>query len=261
MPSHDVIFEVSEGIAVLTFNRPREMNALNSAIVDGIESALDELDSSINIKVLVITGKGRAFCAGADLKEVLAGADLEQGGPDFLDRLCAALDRLRALPVPVIAALNGITMAGGLETAMCADIVVASESARIGDAHANYGVYPGAGGAAILPRLVPLNIAKYLLFTGKSLSASEMMGYGFVNEVVEDVHLMGRTLELAAEVATKSPIALSRMKRVANLAGDTTRELALEAEQVELRRHMRSYDMKEGLIAFSEKRKPEFKGY
>jgi len=106
------------------------------------------------------------------------GADpLPPGDPDFYDRTWEVFGRLRNFPKPVIASLNGYTMAGGLEIAMCCDLVVASDKAKIGDAHANFGVYPGAGGAAILPRIIPLNIAKYLLFTGKTLSAQEMKHY------------------------------------------------------------------------------------
>ena len=143
---------------------------------------------------------------------------------------------------------------------MCADIVIADEDAKIGDVHANFGVYPGAGGASILPRLVPLNIAKYLLLTGKTLSAIEMKGYGFVNEVVSADQLIDATQKLAEGIAQKSPIALQRMKIVANATQGESRDVALQHEQVMLRRHMRSYDMAEGLQAFAEKRQPDFKG-
>ena len=167
---------------------------------------------------------------------------------------------LRDFPKPVIAALNGITMAGGLELAMCCDIVLASQQAKIGDAHANFGVYPGAGGAAVLPRLIPQNVAKYLLFTGKTLSADEMKTYGLVNEVVPADELDEAVAELAKLIASKSPIALRRMKEVANGSLDKSRDAALEHEQVLFRKHQRSHDMAEGLRAFSEKRSPEFKG-
>ena len=170
------------------------------------------------------------------------------------------MNPLRDLPKPVIAAVNGITMAGGLELAMCCDIVLASEQAKIGDAHANFGVYPGAGGAAVLPRLIPQNVAKYLLFTGKTLSADEMKTYGLVNEVVPADDLENAVTELAALIASKSPVALRRMKEVANASLDKSRDAALEHEQVLFRKHQRSYDMAEGLRAFSEKRTPEFKG-
>ena len=169
-----VLLETIDSVTRLTLNRPKAMNSLNLAIVNELERHLVALAADDTVRVVVLTGAGPAFCAGADLKEVLASQNLPAGEADFLDRGEALYSRLRNFPKPVIAALNGITMAGGLELAMCADIVVAAESATIGDAHANFGVYPGAGGAAVLPRLIPLNMAMYLLFTGKTLSAADL---------------------------------------------------------------------------------------
>ncbi len=169
-------------------------------------------------------------------------------------------DQLRNFPKPVIAALNGVTMAGGLELAMCADIIVAADSATIGDAHANFGVYPGAGGAAVLPRLIPLNQAMYLLLTGKSLSAAEMQAAGLVAEVHPAEQLADATLKLAKQIARHSPIVLQRIKQVARASADKSRDDALLHEQVMLRQHLRSYDLSEGLRAFSEKRAPQFQG-
>jgi len=183
-----------------------------------------------DIRCLVISGSGRAFCAGADLKSTTGADPLPPGEPDFYDRVWDIYGRLRNFPKPVIAALNGFTLAGGLEMAMCCDIVIASETAKIGDAHANFGVYPGAGGAAILPRIVPRNVAKYLLFT------------------------------LADHITAKSPIALRRMKAVASQTQGQTAEDALRHEQLIFRQHLRSADMVEGLSAFEEKRTPKFQG-
>jgi enoyl-CoA hydratase/carnithine racemase len=258
--SDELLLNIDGPIAWLTLNRPRAMNALNLAVLGQLRQHLPELAGDESVRVLVLTGNGPAFCAGADLKEVLAGAELPPGEPDFLDCASEVLDMLREFPKPVIAALNGVTMAGGLELAMCADIVLAAESAQIGDAHANYGVYPGAGGAAVLPRLVPLNVAMYLLFTGKTLSAAEMKQYGFVNEVHSDEELLGAAGELAQLLATKSPAALRRMKAVARLSADKSRADALLHEKVMMREHQRSWDMQEGLRAFAEKRAPEFRG-
>jgi enoyl-CoA hydratase/carnithine racemase len=236
------------------------INALNLAITARFERLLPELAANEDTRVLVLTGSAPAFCAGADLKEVLASGELPPGEPDFLDRAAAFCNTLREFPKPVIAALNGVTMAGGLELALCADIVLAAESARIGDAHANYGVYPGAGGAAVLPRVVPLNVAMYLLFTGKTLSATELKHYGFVNEVHGDAELAAATDRLARLLAGKSPAALRRMKAVARHSADKTRAEALLHEQVMLREHLRSWDLQEGLRAFAEKCAPQFRG-
>lgn len=258
--SDELLLNIDGPIARLILNRPKAMNALNLVILAQLQQRLAELADDESVRVLVLTGNGPAFCAGADLKEVLAGAELPPGEQDFLDRASDIFNTLREFPKPVIAALNGVTMAGGLELAMCADIVLAAQSARIGDAHANFGVYPGAGGAAVLPRLVPLNVAMYLLFTGKTLSATEMKQYGFVNEVYPDQELAAAIDELAQLIAAKSPAALRRMKAVARHAADKPRADALLHEQVMLRQHQRSWDMQEGLRAFSEKRTPEFRG-
>jgi enoyl-CoA hydratase/carnithine racemase len=260
MTDEVLLFETVGAVARLTLNRPKAMNSLNLALICALEQRLAEIAARDDLRVVVLTGAGGAFCAGADLKEILAGAALDPGEEDFLDRANLVFGQLRDLPKPVIAALNGVTMAGGLELAMCADIVVAAESATIGDAHANFGVYPGAGGAAILPRLIPLNMAMYLLFTGKSLSAAEMKTLGFVAEVHPDADLAVAALTLACSIAGKSPVALARMKTVARTSADKSHTDALLHEQVMLRQHLRSADLQEGLRAFAEKRPPQFQG-
>jgi enoyl-CoA hydratase/carnithine racemase len=253
-------FEAIGSVARLTLNRPKAMNSLNLAMLTALDSALTEVSNNDELRVLLITGAGPAFCAGADLKEVLTGQSLAAGEADFLDRANVVYSRLRNFAKPVIAALNGVTMAGGLELAMCADLIVAAESATIADAHANFGVYPGAGGAAVLPRLIPLNMAMYLLFTGKSLSAAEMKACGLVCEVHPDAELGEAALKLAEHIARKSPSALRRMKAVARSSADKSRDDALLHEQVMLREHLRSFDLQEGLQAFAEKRAPQFHG-
>jgi len=260
MTEDALLYEATGAVARLTLNRPKAMNAMNIALLTELDRRLAQIAADDNIRVLVVTGAGPAFCAGADLKEVLASQKAEVGEADFLDRADATLARLRNFPKPVIAALNGVTMAGGLEIAMCADIVIAAESAAIGDAHANFGVYPGAGGAAVLPRLIPQNIAMYLLLTGKTLSAAEMKAYGFVSEVHPDTELSDAAMKLAGQIAGKSPVVLRRMKEVARTSADKSRDDALLHEQVMLRRHLRSFDLQEGLQAFAEKRAPRFQG-
>lgn len=255
-----LLMDIQAPVARLTLNRPKAMNALNLATLAELERRLDEIAGNDAIRAVILTGNGPAFCAGADLKEVLAGADLAPGEADFLDRANSVFGRLRQFPKPVIAALNGVTMAGGLELAMCADIVIAAEGASIADAHANFGVFPGAGGASILPRLIPLNMAMYLLFTGKSLSAAEMKACGLVCEVHPDAELADAALALARHIARKSPVALRRMKEVARSSADKSAADALLHEQVMLRQHMRSADFHEGLRAFGEKRAPQFPG-
>jgi len=260
MHYESLLFEKRQSICWVWLNRPNQMNSLSFQMLDELERALQQVEQDDEIRVLVLSAKGRAFCAGADLKDVLAGMKGDATGKDFLDRCDDVFGLLRRFPKPVIAALNGITMAGGLEIAMCCDLLLAAESAMIGDAHSNFGLFPGAGGAAILPRKIGLNRAKYLLFTGDSLSAREMMEFGLVDQVFVDADLEANTQHLAERLAEKSPLVLRRMKEVANAALDQSENSALRHEMLHLRQHLRSYDCQEGLKAFSEKRKPQFKG-
>lgn len=261
MADEVVQFDVIGPVARLTLNRPQAMNAINLALLAALDRALGDIAARDDLRAVVITGAGPAFCVGADLKEVLAGQNLPAGELDFLDRAAAVFNALRALSKPTIAALNGMTMAGGLELAMACDLIIAAESAQLADAHANYGVYPGGGGAAVLPRRIPLNMAMYLLYTGKALTAAEMKAHGLVCEVHPDDKLVDAALALAAKIAEKSPVALRKMKEVARASADKTEHDALLHEQVMLREHLRSADMQEGLRAFAEKRKPKFAGH
>lgn len=252
------VIKTSGAVGWLRLNRPGAMNSLNRATLERLRAQLAAWEGDDAVRVVVITGTGKAFCAGADLKEVMAPAS--PGESDFLDVAVKFFDVLRGFPKPVIAAINGLAMAGGTEIVLACDIVLAAESARLGDAHSNFGVFPGAGGAAILPRKVPANVAKYLLLTGDTLSAHELKVYGLVNEVVADDQLDARAQALAEVLAEKSPLVLARMKRVADEAAGKSLADALRHELLELRNHLRSADLREGLNAFAEKRKPVFTG-
>lgn len=252
-------YEVRGGTAWVTLSRPEAMNALNRETLDALLRAVEAARGDPAVRVLVLTGEGRAFCAGADLK-ALSAQDVPPGGEDFIDHAVRAFSALRAFPKPAIAAVNGLAMAGGLELVMCCDLAVAADTAKVGDAHANFGVFPGAGGAAVLPRRLPLAVAKYLLFTGDTLSAAELERHGLVNEVVPAAELQARVQALADRIAAKSPLGLARMKRVADRSVGGSLEDALRHELLEFRAHERSQDMREGLAAFAEKRTPKFEG-
>ena len=243
----------------LTMNRPQAMNSLSFDLVDALLEQFKKISNDNSIRVVVLTGTGKAFSAGADLKTMTT--EYAPGEPDILDRVVEILTVVRNFPKPVIAAVNGLALAGGMELMMCCDLIYAAQSAKIGDAHCNYGIVPGGGGAAIMPRLLPLPIAKYLLFTGEFLPAEKLQQYGLVNDVVADDQLFDAVSTVANLISQKSPIGLSRAKRVANEALDKSAEDALRDERLAARDQFRSYDYKEGISAFLEKRKPVFKGY
>ena len=243
----------------IILDRPDALNSLDRESVIQFTDRLVAWREDAAVRVVVVAANGRAFCAGADLKE--AGGAVGPGEKTLLDRIIILFDMLRAYPKPVIAAVNGLAYAGGLETVMCCDIVIATEKAKFADAHSNFGVFPGGGGAAILPRKVPPGVARYMLFTGDPISAADARTYGLVNEIVADEELRPRAQALAERLAKKSPGVFAGMKRVAIEAADKSAADALRHELLEAHNHGRSYDMAEGLKAFAEKREPQFKGY
>lgn len=257
-----IIVEKRNETAWIYLNRPQEMNAISKRLVEELQHALQHVEEDSSIRVIVLSGVGKAFCAGADLKQLLGDLEKEPDGEKrMLDIAGDLYGTLNNLTKPLIAALNGITLAGGLEVAMTADIIVASEKAKIGDAHANFGVLPGAGGAVRLPRIIGTNRAKYLLFTGDFISAQEMKEFGLVNEVVEADELEQYVQQLANKIATKSPLVLKEIKRLVTDGLEQPLEIALRQELLALKNHTRTYDFYEGLSAFAEKRSPNFKGY
>jgi len=244
----------------ITLQRTKQLNSLSMALLNEMKIAVSAAMDDDGVRVIAITGSGRAFCAGADLKEV-ANADPTPGEKDMLECVDGVFDLLRHGPKPVIAVVNGITLAGGLELVMACDLVFAAQSAQMGDAHSNFGVFPGAGGAAVLPKRIGLNRAKYLLFSGENISAQEMMDFGLVNKVVPDADLRQTVQDFTDKLSDKSPAVLRRMKSVANRSMDIDQKSALSEELLNLREHLRSWDLHEGLTAFVEKRKPKFRGY
>lgn len=261
MPYTTIICERRGQVAWITLNRPAAMNAISSAMVEELINAIERIEADADLYTVVITGAGsRAFCGGADLKEVRAWLEgpVASDKPDFLSRLTSFFDLLRAVPKPVIAAVNGIAVAGGLELVMACDLVLAADTAQLGDAHSNFGLFPGAGGAAVLPRRIGINRAKYLLFTGQTVSAHEMMAFGIVNQVVSISDLAPTAQELGERLAAKSPRVLKRMKEVVNRTLNQTETAGLHDEMLALRQHLRSTDVREGLAAFAEKRDPHF---
>lgn len=260
MSDQSVVVETRAGAIWVTLNRPAALNAITPDVIAGINAALDLADDP-SIMAVVLMGTGRAFCSGADLKFVNSTSQSEEGATaQFLDSLLAMMARLEACPRPVIAAVNGLALAGGLELVLCCDLVIAAKSAKLGDAHGNFGLIPGGGGSVRLPRKIGPTRAKYLMFTGEFLPAEELIACGLVNEVVDDADLTAVTERLVAKLASKSSLVLRRMKALVDDGLEQPQDVALRLELLACELHTHSHDMKEGLSAFQEKRKPVFLG-
>ncbi len=247
-------------VAWITLDRPQSMNAIDRNLAAQLGTAVEEAAADPRVRVLVITGSGRAFSAGADLK-ALAPPDGELGAEaivTFVARAAAVIEAVATVPKPVIAAVNGLALAGGLELALACDLIIASDQAQLGDAHANYGLLPGAGGSIRLARRVGVPAAKRLMFSGDILAATDLVAWGLVDEVVPADRLLARVGALAATLAAKSPAGLAAMKRLADLALDLSLTDGLEAERRELAPHVHSPDLAEGLAAFRSRRPPVF---
>ncbi|MBA55042.1 MAG: enoyl-CoA hydratase [Pseudomonadales bacterium] len=254
-----LLSRLQDNILWLTMNQALNLNSLGFDLVAALRTAFNAAAKNDEIRVVVLTGEGRGFCAGADLKTMTR--EYAPGEPDVLDCIVELFDELRRFPKPLIAAVNGIAAAGGTELMLCCDLIYAARSAKVGDAHCNYGIVPGGGGAAILPRILPAPIAKYLLFTGELMPAETLAHYGLFNAVVDDDQLLDQVGAVASIIASKSPIGLRRTKQVANEALDKTTADAILHERLMSRDQFRSRDYQEGLQAFLEKRKPDFHGY
>lgn len=250
----------------LRLNRPEVFNGIDQDILDGLAEGLDEAAADPAVRVVVLAAAGKAFCAGADLRYArsLADAPAPPGAPSasnaFLHRVRGVLDRIEAFPKAVIGAANGIAVGGGLELLLVCDLVIASRTAKIGDGHAVYGQIPGGGATVRLVRRLGLSTAKHLMFTGDLHPAERYLGTDLVVDVVDPEELLPAVDRLAAQIASRSPVGLAAMKRLANDAHDTPQPVAVLRELEASALHERSADWREGITAFTEKRTPEFPG-
>jgi enoyl-CoA hydratase/carnithine racemase len=262
--SDDVLTECRGPALWLRLNRPKALNGLAPALLDGIEAGLDIAEADPDVHAVVLAAEGRVFSAGADLKYIQGlFCDPENAAERqaaFLRRVGRTLDRIEAFGKPVIAAVHGLALAGGLELVLCADIVVAARSSGFGDAHANYGLIPGGGGSLRLPRRVGPSLAKLMMFTGEPVPAAELAHTDLVTRLVDDDQLVAEVDRITASIAAKSPLGLARMKQLANDGVESPAPAALRREIEVSVLHMHSADFREGLDAFNTKRTPKFTG-
>lgn len=259
MAFENIILEVDAPIATIFFNRPKALNALNNALFDDLDQALDQVAANEDIKVLILTGSGdKAFVAGADIVELSKMNPLQ--GKTFSRKGQKVFSKIEALPIPAIAAVNGFALGGGLEAAMGCDFIYASEKAVFGLPEINLGLIPGFGGTQRLGRLVGANRAKEMVFTGKNITAAEAFEYGIVNKICEPDKLMDDVRKTATLIASKGKVALRSAKEVICNGMNVDLETGCRIENDVFGLNMASDDAREGTAAFLEKRKPEFKG-
>ncbi|BDG36395.1 enoyl-CoA hydratase/isomerase family protein [Saccharococcus caldoxylosilyticus] len=247
---------VEDEIAVVELYRPDVLNALNRQMVTEIVSALEAYDRNDGVRVIVLTGSGRAFAAGADIDE-MAGDD-----PIKLELLnqFAEWDRLALIKKPMVAAVNGFALGGGFELALSCDLIVAAETAEFGFPEVNIGVMPGAGGTQRLTKLIGKTKALEWLWTGERMSAKEAHALGIVNCVVAPELLLEETMRLARKLAAKPPLSLRLIKEAVNKAVDYPLYEGMQFERKNFYLLFATEDQKEGMAAFIEKREPRFQG-
>jgi enoyl-CoA hydratase len=249
-----VLTDVSDGVAVITINRPEARNAVNGEVARGIAEAVDEADASKDVKVLILTGAGGTFSAGMDLKGFLSG-----DSPAFGDRGFGGI--VQRPPVkPVIAAVEGYALAGGFELVLACDLVVASEEARFGLPEVRRSLVAGAGGLLRLPNRIPYHVAMEIALTGEHFPASRLQQVGLVNQLVPAGQALDAAMKLAGRVALGGPLALAATKRVIIESADWPSAEAFRRQGEIIAPVFMSADAREGAMAFAEKRPPVWKG-
>ena len=260
MSFENIIYGKEKGIARITVNRPEKRNALNQAVRLELQQALRDIEEDDSIRVAIVTGAGdKAFIGGADITELkeMTPIACEARASTLGQQLYTDIENLR---VPVIAMINGFCLGGGCEIAMCCDIRVASENARLGQPEINIGIFPGGGGTQRLPRLVGWGKAKELLYTGRIIDAAEAERIGLVDKVVPPDELESTVTELAETIASKSPVIIRLLKKAITRGMYSNLPDGLAYDKSTFSLCFATEDHYEGITAFLEKRQPEFKG-
>jgi enoyl-CoA hydratase len=244
------------GIALIQLNRPKELNALNRQLMEEVRDSLQQLDKNELVRVIIITGNEQAFAAGADIKQM---ADKSAIDMLLIDQF-STWDQIRKTKKPIIAAVSGFALGGGCEFAMTCDMIIASETAKFGQPEIKIGTMPGAGGTQRLTKAIGKAKAMELILTGRFISAEEALSYGLINKVVPVEMYLQEAVSLAKEIAQMSPIAVQLAKESINRCFETNLDEGLMFERKNFYMTFASQDQKEGMQAFIEKRKPEYKG-
>ncbi len=254
-----VLLEVDNGIGIITVNRPEQLNPLNVDVLNCLSEVIDECGSSDEIKVVIITGAGdKSFVAGADIAEM---RDMNVAGARAFSELGQSVfSKLERLPKPVIAAVNGYALGGGTELAVSCDIIIASEKARFGQPEVNLCVFPGFGGTQRLPRLLGKARAKEIIFTGEQFDATRALAIGLINRIVPPDRLMEEAKDLARIMMSKGLIAISLAKQAIESGFEVDLTNGMVIERNCFAQCFDTQDQKEGMIAFLEKREPQFRG-
>lgn len=250
-----VLREQRGAVLQIALNRPEQMNALNSALVTALADAVTDARRDDSVAVIHLTGTGRGFCAGADLIEASTATRSADGFRRWVGQWHRTFATFEACPKPVIALLNGLTLAGGLELALACDYMVAARSAKLGDLHANFGLVPGGGGSQRLPDAVGSRFARWLMFTGEMLTAHRALEIGLVQQVIDDDIFAEACWNTGEKMAARSRPGLAFMKRMSR---PVLREQALALEIEAAANLVVAEDAREGLSAFAAKRPPRF---
>ncbi|SHI41366.1 short-chain-enoyl-CoA hydratase [Lutispora thermophila] len=244
-------------VGILTINRPEALNALNRSVLQELDAALDELANDKDVYVIVLTGEGKAFVAGADIAEMKDMTPEE--AKEFAETGSRVFRKLETIDKPVIAAVNGYALGGGCELAMACDIIIAGEQAKFGQPEVGLGITPGFGGTQRLPRIVGTKIAKEMIFTGGTITAQEAQRIGLVNKIVPPNTSLQTAIEMAKTIASKGQVAVRNSKRAIDQGIETDIDEGVKVENQLFAKCFESVDQKEGMTAFIEKRKPNFK--
>ena len=260
-----VLYEAADGIATITLNRPERMNAISGPMLASLTDLLLKANADPKVRVVILTGAGRAFCVGLDLVDATQGSGI--GSDKQAQAVSVNLDLrntpptvLFAMDKPTICALNGAAAGYGMDTALGCDIRIMGESSKLAAAFVKRGVVPESGGTWILPRLLGWSKAAEVIFTGRTLSATESLALGLANEVVPDAEIMTRARAVAAEIAANAPLAVQSAKRLMRMGMEETFNDHVHHVYLQFLQLVRTQDFREGMTSFLEKRPADFKG-